>query len=604
MSADGGTPPLEIALDPGSALRGRVSGEDREPLADVTVSAGREWYEHVSAESNPQGEYELEGLPAGPVELSFTHEGFRSARRTVDAARESRADVVLSRGVAVSGVVLSSDGKAVAKANVRASSSVAGADEANVATDRNGRFTISGLAEGRYTFTASSDEGGEATAQDVDVERAGPLRLVLARPRTAVLTGRVVGLPASGAEQFVFVRAQGAEGSDQGQVDATGAFRLEKVPAGVVRVSAMMASGDGSGRSSRVNTLELAAGSESETVIEFSNDITVSGTVIREGLPVAGASVSFSSKSGHMARAQTDASGRYSVQGLEPGLYEVGVSGIDLSYEAEHVVTAGAEIDIDATGAAIGGSVLDATTGAALGEAEVSLWPLDTGEARPSTTVRTSAGGVFSARSVREGAYRVLTSRDGYGQDAREIELRRGAMEELKVELTPAEGLGVEVVDARDGRALEAVVVVRDMSRRVIANRHSGVGADGSLTIPLAPGDYLLSTSAAGYGTATLPVRAPGRGLRVPLTPGGTLVIESGRELRGRLRLVRPDGEEYVRCWCNGIAGIDLEGHTTTAANVTPGSYRVEIIDANGRTVPAPSSVTIQEGHTTTLSVE
>jgi protocatechuate 3,4-dioxygenase beta subunit len=522
----------------------------------------------------------------------------------VDASRESRADVVLSRGAEVNGVVLAADGKPVAKAFVRASSSVAGADEGNAATDRAGRFTISGLSAGRYTFSANAADGGEAKAEDVDVERTGPLRLVLARPRTAVLTGRVVGLPASGAEQFVLVQAQGDEGSDRAQVDATGAFRLEKVPAGVVRVSAMATSADGSGRSSRVNTLELAAGSESETLIEFSSEISVTGTVLREGLPAPGASVWFQSKSGHMGRALTDAGGRYSVQGLEPGLYEVGVSGIDLSYEAEHVVTGTAEIDIDATGAALAGGVFDATTGSALGDAEVSLWRLDSGESRPSTTVRTTASGAFQARSVREGAYRLLTSKDGYGQDAREIELRRGAPEELRIELAPADGLGVEVVDARDGRPLEAVVVVRDMARRVIANRHSGVGADGSLTIPLAAGNYLLSTSATGYGTATLPVRAPGRGLRVPLTPGGTLVIESGRELRGRLRLLQPDGEEYVRCWCSGIGGFDLEGRRTTAPNITPGSYRVEIVDTMGRPVAAPPSVTIQEGRTTTLTVE
>ena len=168
----------------------------------------------------------------------------------------------------------------------------------------------------------------------------------------------------------------------------------------------------------------------------------------------------------------------------------------------------------------------------------------------------------------------------------------------------PAEGLSVEVVDARDGRALDAWVVVRDLSRNVIANRHSGVGEDGTLTIPLAPGQYLLSTSASGYATATLPVTAPGRGLRVPLTPGGTLVIESARELRGRVRLVRPDGEEYVRCWCNGIAGIDLNGRRTTAENVAPGSYRVEIVDAAGRGLAAPRSVVIEEGRTASLVVE
>jgi hypothetical protein len=52
-------------------------------------------------------------------------------------------------------------------------------------------------------------------------------------------------------------------------------------------------------------------------------------------------------------------------------------------------------------------------------------------------------------------------------------------------------------------RRLERVAITsegdastRDAVRRIVANRHSGVGPDGALTIPLAPGHYLLSTSA------------------------------------------------------------------------------------------------------------
>jgi hypothetical protein len=235
----------------------------------------------------------------------------------------------------------------------------------------------------------------------------------------------------------------------------------------------------------------------------------------------AGANVSFRAGQGLWTRARTDGSGHYAVAGLEPGLYEVEVSGEGLSYEAEYQVTESAQLDIDATEAAHrhGGG---RTTGAPIAGAEVSLWPIGAGENRPDQTLRTSALGTFTARALREGRYRLLASKDGYGQEVHEAELRRGSASEVAFDLAPAEGLTVEVVDARDGRPLDAVVVVRDASRRIVANRHSGVGADGALTIPLAPGRYLLSTSASGYGTATLPVSAPGRGIRVPLTPGGS----------------------------------------------------------------------------------
>jgi hypothetical protein len=361
---------------------------------------------------------------------------------------------------------------------------------------------------------------------------------------------------------------------------------------------------DGSARTSRSTTLELAPGSDNETVVEFVEGVVVTGVVTRDGAPAPGATVSFTGQGvACSARAHTDAGGQYSAMGLEPGLYRVRVDGVDLSYSAEHALSGPTELDIDATGAALAGSVLEAPGGEPIGGAEVTLW-LAGRDTSPAYTATTSPSGVFRLRALADGAYRALASKDGYGQDVQELMLRRGDQAELRFALTPSEGLSIEVVDGRDGRPLDAVVVVRDTSRNVIANRHSGVGEDGALTIPLAPGRYLLSTSATGYGTATLPVSAPGRGLRVPLTPGGTLVVESPRELRGRLRLVRPDGEEYVRCWCNGIAGIDLEGRRTTVANVTPGTYAVEVRDASGRAIPAPASVVIQEGRSVSIVVE
>jgi hypothetical protein len=170
------------------------------------------------------------------------------------------------------------------------------------------------------------------------------------------------------------------------------------------------------------------------------------------------------------------------------------------------------------------------------------------------------------------------------------------------LEISVADGVGLSVVDARNGRPLEAIVVVRDLAKRMVANRHSDVAADGSVTIALADGPYLLSTSANGYGTATLRITSPAPGLRVGLTPGGTLVVESERELRGRIRLLQPDGEEYVRCWCNGIADIQLKGRHTSIPNITPGRYTIELLDDDDSASPA-GDVAIEEGQTATVRI-
>jgi hypothetical protein len=192
--------------------------------------------------------------------------------------------------------------------------------------------------------------------------------------------------------------------------------------------------------------------------------------------------------------------------------------------------------------------------------------------------------------------------KSGYGQDVRELDLATGTTAQIDVPLKAAAGLGMKVVDARDGHALDAIVVVKDSSKRIVAN-HADTAPDGTLTVALADGSYILSTSATGYGTTTFPVSAPSTGLSVGLTPGGTLVVESARDLRGRIRLLLPDGEEYVRCWCNGIADIALEGRRTTVPNVTPGSYTVELVDRVGA-VAGGNAVVIREGQVSTLTID
>jgi uncharacterized protein (DUF2141 family) len=593
---------VEIGLDPGATLLGRVTSEEGEPLSDVEVGLEHE-KEDLSTSSDDRGEYELAGVPPGPAQMTFALSGFQTARQAVDAGEGTRVDVVLRRGLSLRGMVLA-NGRAVAKANVWARSSVAGADGGEAVTDRSGRFTISGLSPGRYAISAYGSDDAKAEAEDVDVETAGVVRLDLRQPPRAVVTGSVIGLPSSSEMRMVLVRVEGEGDSSSAPVDAAGSFRVEKAPAGPVRVSAAAVSFDGDTRSSRVVELDLPPGSETETVVEFAGDIVVSGTVTRDGEPAVGAIVSFRARGRDVTRNHTDGYGQYAAAGLEAGLYEVSVTGLDLSFRTEYEVTTSAQLDIDATGAAIAGTVADASTSAPIGGAHVSLWYLEGNENRPERSLETSATGLFSARALREGRYRILVSMDGYGQEIRAVDLRPSSVVETAFELTPAEGLAVEVVDARDGRPLDAVVVVRDGSRAIVANRHSGVDAEGALRIALAPGRYLLSTSASGYGTATLPVTAPGSGLRVGLTPGGTLVIESARSLSGRARLVQADGEEYVRCWCNGIASIDLEGRRTRVPNVTPGAYTVELLDSATGAPQAASPVVIREGEVSTLVVE
>jgi hypothetical protein len=601
VQADAEPAEVEVALQADVAVTGQVTNESGAPVQAHLNAEAKGGGASGSATSDGEGRYELRGLPAGEMEIRAQAKGYVQETRTADTRQGARVDLVLKRGLSLRGEVVS-DGAPVGMVGVFANGTGRGGSTTYATTDERGRFTLEGLVPGRYVVTARASDGRHAEVEDVDASQQALLRIVLERRATAVITGRVVGLPSEGEPMMAMVHASGEGGAGMAPVDGGLRFRMPDAPAGAVTIRADAMAMNGTQRSSRPVELTLAANSETEVVLEFPDDVVIRGLVTRDGTPVPFAGVNFSREDGTSSATRADAHGVYQIVGVDPGRYSVSVTATDpqTAFSTEYVVVDSAELDIDIAGATLTGRAVRADTGAPVAGVDVSLFRA--GEGQTASTASTNAQGAFSARSLREGTYRVVTSKAGFGQVAREVELTRQSPADLTLALEPAEGVGLTVVDGRDGRTLDAIVVVRDAQKHIVANQHSGVGADGAINIPLADGSYVLSTSATGYGTATLPVTAPSSGLKVALTPGGTLVLASERSLHGRVRLIQPDGEEYVRCWCNGIAAIQLKGRRTTVENVAAGSYTVEVVDGIEGIAPRPAVV--REGQTTTVTLE
>src|SRR6185369_14376280 len=105
-----------------------------------------------------------------------------------------------------------------------------------------------------------------------------------------------------------------------------------------------------------------------------------------------------------------------------------------------------------------------------------------------------------------------------------------------------------------------------------------------------------------GYGSHTVNAAVPSGEVRVPLPRGGNLSIRSTRALHGSARLVQSDGEEYVRCWCSGVAEIKLNGPITLVDRISPGAYVLDVALGGEKARRIPVSVI--EGQTVTVPIE
>ncbi|HEX9985290.1 MAG TPA: carboxypeptidase-like regulatory domain-containing protein [Thermoanaerobaculia bacterium] len=603
-------PNIEVQLDTGVKLTGKVTGPDGAGIAGATVrldtmGGGRGMRMpgmDVSATTDASGEFVLEALEPGEKTFQIAHQAYLAATKTIELkGHDARLDVQLGSGQRITGTVVTDSGAPVAEAIVRASSAAAGNmfGGESVRTDASGNFTLEGLTPGRYTFSASKNGYAEGTLRDVDISTGAPVRISLRAG--GVIYGHVNGLPESEYASAT-VDARGPEGSASSAVDPSGNYRIEGAPSGSVRVSANVARGFTSRRSSAMKSVQLEPGSSVQVDIDFIGQTAVSGRVTRNGKAMANANVSFfprgSTSQTTSASASTDENGVYTLNGLEDGQYTVMVMDMQrLSpYSTNYEVRGTGTFDIDMKTSSLRGRVIDAATNEPIADARVQVRGADPAESMFARMAVTDAGGSFLLDSVSPGRYAVTADKESYGNELKEVTVGDNAPAELEFKLGRNDGVTLTVVDGRDGRLLAAQVQVTDMQGRVIENTgfRFGGGAE-PVRLSLAPGQYRVAVSAMGYASQNVVLQAPGP-RRVALTPGGTLIIRSRNSTPQRARLMDANGQPYNRGGYRlPTFLVDPSPQTTTLQNIAPGTYTVQLL-GDGDAVIGSAQVTVVEG--------
>ena len=568
---------LEVALERGLPLRGRVHDAEGQPIDGVSVRAERP----TSTEAD--GTFALDGFaPDEQVTLTFSKKGWLDHEQRVRVTKDAAPiDVVLGRGLTVKGHVVDTSGKPVAGIAVSASSAAHGASSREEKSDSSGAFVLDAMLPARYDFTAG-DEGSalHGSLRDVDVEQVHDVTIRVESRPSGTIAGRIVGMKSGAIMSMLDVETTDGD-SFRGEIKPDNTFRVEHVPAGMATVAANIGTMTGVRRTRKV-TVEVVADSIANVELHLDEQRTLRGRVTRNGHAVPHAEVTLSGSDN--ASGTTGDDGSYELR-ADPGRYRVTVEGLPWSgnVDVEHTSV----FDIDIQSFITHALVLDGDSGAPIAEATI--------EAHGNERT-TEANGRADVEVLRGEKLTLIASKPGYANATAD------AIEgDVVLRLVHSAGAVVRIVDARDGRTLSGYAVARDAAGHVIASAREA-GADGTSLLPLAPGEYRFSASAEGYGSETVRAVVPSNEVRIALPRGGQLLLRSNEDVHGTARLLLPDGDMYVRCWCSGIADIQIDGRMTKVDAVSPGSYTLEVTPFGGK--PRRYPVTVIQGENVTVQID
>ena len=368
-----------IEIESGGGIEGIVSGREDRPLGDalivaLSVSAGS----FKSSSTDKNGEYRIEGLPAGQYIVFKSKIGERAMNIGYDLLGNMRLKTVKVRKnafthfdirdetentVRVWGVV-SDGGEPVERGMVTALSTdrngIFGMGLRAQPTDEKGKFELIGLEPGEYFFQVSRFRGRPQQASlSVEIpEGVAEFRVDLDLPQSAI-RGRVVdsaGEPVVGIRVAAGVQEGGLDdapgllglilknGIAQDRTDEEGNFEIDKVASGVYRLTV---SGREGRREHRKYGQAVAEGIEIDGALPVENVVLtlpfagrITGVVVDgSGNPVSGADIHYELEDGRVRRDPSEqlvdllgmqvrpeksgADGRFELTGVTPGTYRV-----------------------------------------------------------------------------------------------------------------------------------------------------------------------------------------------------------------------------------------------------------------------------------------
>ncbi|HET6202676.1 MAG TPA: carboxypeptidase regulatory-like domain-containing protein [Planctomycetota bacterium] len=612
-----------------------VASLRREGIFEEGLRAVGGWKPVHAGRSGADGAFSIAVPPELPqfrfeVDAEFARASEASARWFAVGSPEVEAGITLRLDPAgeIEGTLRSASGRPVAGG--RASASPGGWGGRGVDADAAGRFSIRGLAPGRYGIAALGEGCGPASRADLDVRAGEVTRVDLDLPPESFLSGRVVDEEGRGvARARVDARPNESLGSNPQELrygraitDAEGRFRVGSLRSGKHDLVAFRV-----GRlSPKAETVDVPAGSGvADLRLVLAGGRSLAGRVFDASrAPVVDAEVTArtdraAQRSRGVLRMRgsspqstvTAADGTFRLAGLDEGPYVVSASlqgrgraeRREVSPEVEELL-----LVLEATGAIVG-KVRDAETGEPVLRFEVGAERRD-----PSRGPNFSEGqggrpfstkdGSFELRDRKPGTHELAVRARGYlAEKVKGIEVKAGETTGgLEVALRRGASIRGRIVDRASGAPVPDAAVVADPVETGEETEISGEnvegepsGLDGSFeTAGLVPGTWRVWATREGFvRVQTDPVRVGERqtidGVVIAFSRGGAIdgfaVGPDGNPLAGGRASASPSDRSGGGFWMEASLGylgrggrgaiVDASGYFRLEG-LEPGKYLVQ----------------------------
>jgi uncharacterized membrane protein len=413
-----------------ASIKGKVVDADtQQAISGATVKAGS-----ASTTTDNEGEFEIEDLAAGTLDLQASADGYLPSTQTVSLAEDQKLEVTISLHKqpvnpppvttgTVSGTVKAEGGAALSGATVKIGS-------VSTTTDAEGKYKLEHIQTGNAVVIAQADGYVTATqSATVNTDATTTVDFSLtAVPNPAPNKGTIRGTVVSDADGKAIEGATVQLGDRSAQTDANGEFTIENVDPdqATLHVSA-------TGYESEDDTVTVAVGLNSVNTIRLTptpapppaETGTLTGTVTSSaGGPVAGATVKVGSQT-----TTTDDQGKFTLNGVPTGAADVEVTKPGFQSGEVHVtINANATTNVDVqlvpknsggqnNGAgSITGTVFDASGNAVAG-ATVMLQGVRT---------TTDASGKFEFTGLNAGNYNLQVWANGFRHTHKKVALSAG----------------------------------------------------------------------------------------------------------------------------------------------------------------------------------